>query len=1324
MIDRIIEWSVRNRMLVLILVAAGAVLGFVALSRTPVDAIPDLSENQVIVFADWMGRSPQEIEDQITYPLSVNLQGLAGVKAVRSSSEFNFSMINVIFDDSVEFYFARTRVLERLSVAANLLPAGVVPYLAPDATALGQIFWYTVEGEGHDLGELRSIEDWYVRYQLWAVPGVAQVSSVGGMPKEVQVDVDPDRLRARGVTLGEVFSAIQRGNAAVGGRVVQKANAEYIVRGVGWIRDLRDVEETAVASRDGTPIRVKDVARVGWGPEFRRSVLEKGGREVVGGVVMMRYGENPLTVTKAIHEKLRELAPGLPAGVRVVPFYERTRLVEAAIHTVSGTVVEEMIVASLVILLVMMHVGASLVVCLTLPLAVLGAFVLMHQFGISSNIMSLSGIAISIGVLVDQAIVLTDNAMHHLRLKFGDGKVTGDTRDLLVGPCKEVGRPIFFAITIIVISFLPVFALSGMEGKMFHPLAYTKTFALIVVGVLTITLLPALLPTLLKGRMRSEESSWLVRSVVVIYRPVLEWLMERHKAVIVVFVAILALGWNLWGKLGSEFMPPLDEGSILDMPVTVPRVSVTQAGDDLKARDALLRAFPEVESVVGKAGRADTPTDPSPLDMVETVVNLRPRSHWPRRNLAWSDAADETGEVVDLLVARGALKALSAADRAKVANDATMLGLESYDRAAREHALLRHAEWAEGIAKALVRKAVEETVSFLRSEGRLSREPSAAEVDAIVTAQSPVFGPRLAEIPLVADVMSLVRAAAEGLVQAGAAPAGPDLLVETHGALASFGRSLAAAVVGEPEDLFERILASVEKARNDVWEERNGSLRWELETLVRTAYPVAAAEAVLAAAKDRNLLARPGTPEDVAEVSRRRAEPFHPYLKAKTKQQFLNEMDSAIRVPGWANIWTQPIINRIDMLATGVRTMIGVKVFGKELREIQRVSDEVAAVLRDVRGAVDVFPDQSVGKGYVEITIDREKAARYGVSVGDVEDVIEVAIGGKPITMTVMGRDRYPVRVRYPRDARVDEASIRRTLVTAASPMSGGGGDAMGMGGAGGTPAAPAAAAATALQVPLSEVADVKVVEGPSMIKSENGMLRNYVQLNVRDRDIVGFVEEARRAVEEKVSLPAGMHLEWSGQFENQIRARRTLQIVIPAVVLLIFVILFVTYHDLAHATLMMLAIPGALVGGVIFQSILGYNLSVAVEVGYIACFGMAAETGIVMLVYLREAIARHGGLAAIPSTDALRSIAVDGAVRRLRPKLLTEATMIIGLAPMLWATGTGAEIMRPMAAPVLGGILMADEVIDIFLPVLFYAWEKRRWRRLHPAAAPAGATS
>ena len=655
MIEKIIEFSIRNRFVVILSACAVIAWGVYCVIHTPVDAIPDLSENQVIVFTDWMGRSPREIEDQVTYPLSVNLQGLAGVKAVRASSEFNFSMIDIIFEDNVDFYFARQRVLERLTLASTFLPPGVTPYLAPDATALGQIFWYTVEGDGYDLGRLRAIQDWYVRYQLNSVPGVAQVASVGGFPIEYQIDVDPNKLRAYGVTLGDLYAAVARSNSSVGGGVIQKGNAEYLVRGVGWIRSLSDIENIVVKvdRKSGTPVYVSNLATVGRGSEFRRSVLEKNGNEVVGAVVMMRYGENPLAVTQRIKEKIVQLQAGLPKGVRIVPFYDRTRLIEGAIHTLTTILTHEMIIASLAILLILWHFRSAFVICLTLPMAVLISFIMMRYFGIASNIMSLSGIAVSIGILVDQAIVMVENATHHLTAHFGDRRVSGDIRELIIPACRTVGRPIFFSVMIVLLSFIPVFALSGQEGKTFHPLAFTKSFAMIGVAILSITLVPALIPTFIKGRLRREEESWLVRSLIAIYRPVLSWAMNYPKTVNWFFIVLLALGWHLWGKLGREYMPALDEGSILDMPVTVPRASITEVADDLKARNAVLRQFPEVEMIVGKGGRADTPTDPSPLEMVETIIDLRPKELWPKRKLDYADAQRQTGVVLDALEKRG-----------------------------------------------------------------------------------------------------------------------------------------------------------------------------------------------------------------------------------------------------------------------------------------------------------------------------------------------------------------------------------------------------------------------------------------------------------------------------------------------------------------------------------------------------------------------------------------------------------------------------------------------------------------------------------------------
>lgn len=1358
MIERIIEYSVRNPLIVIIIAIGVAAWGAHSVINTPVDAIPDLSENQVIVFADWMGRSPREVEDQVTYPLSVNLQGLAGVKAIRATSEFGFSMINIIFEDDVDFYFARERVLERLSIASTFLPPDVSPYLAPDATALGQVFWYTVEGDGYDSGRLRAVQDWFVRYQLYSVPGVAEVASVGGFPIEYQIDVDPNKLRAYGVTLGELDSAVAKSNSSVGGRIVQKARAEYLVRSIGWIESLSDIENVVIKSVNGTPITVAEVATVQYGSAIRRASLEKNGNEVVGGVVLMRYGENPLEITERIKDKIAQLQPGLPEGVRIVPFYDRTRLIDDAIHTVTGTLQEEMIVASLAILLILWHFRSALVVCITLLMAVLCAFILMRLLNIPSNIMSLSGIAISIGVLVDSSIVMVENATHHLHKRFGSEKVRGDTRDLVLPALQTVGRPIFFSVMIMVISFIPVFALGGMEGRMFHPLAFTKTFAMVGISILAITLVPALVPMLIRGRLRSENESWIVRSVIEIYRPVLNFLLEHPWPIVWLTGLIFLLGTVPWGidwmfrgmlaavvgatfwaawfdahfrqrvagylaaaslvvvglvadqnmsRLGREFMPPLDEGTILDMPVTVPRASITQAADDLKARDAMLRAFPEVEQVVGKAGRAETPTDPAPPDMVETIINLRPREHWPKREMRYEDALAQTEVVLDALIARGWMT-VDQDSRGDVINDATMYAVADFDRDLRDTARQAYAQFEHVLAPQLTRAAVTESVRLLDDSGKLRRPLTDAEVDEIVRDLAPTYGAPLVEAPDVTSMTLIAQKAAERMAEWEVVTPQADLLVyragPVEGVLVEIGE-----VLGRPAPtFFDRMLEHIQEERDRLWRERVQKLNWEL---FDRAVPYYTAEAIQTL-RDQ-AVTRDAWPEEVSDDQLRELqnglEPEFAdslFLWRKTKDSLQKEMDTALQVPGWGNIWTQPIINRVDMLATGVRTMIGVKVYGDDLDTIQGVSEEVAAVLRQIPGAADVFPDQIVGEGYLEIDIDREKAARYGINVGDIQQVVETALGGRVITMTVEGRERFPVRIRYARDFREDEESVKELLVSAGNARMGNG---MGAGAMAESPETPREGS---LQIPLAQVAEVRIVEGPSMIKSENGLLRSYVQLNVRDRDIVGFVEEAQRAVAQQVSLPPGMYLEWSGQFEHQLRAKRTLTVIVPIVVLIIFVILFVTYHDLADASLMMLAVPGAVAGGVLFQYLFGFNFSVAVWVGFIACFGLATETGVVMLVYLREAVAEEGGLSAMTLPQLKQSV-INGAVHRLRPKLLTEGTTIIGLAPMLWATGTGSEIMRPMAAPVLGGILVADEVIDLLLPVLFYRIRKRRWKRL-----------
>ncbi|MCX7047943.1 MAG: efflux RND transporter permease subunit [Candidatus Sumerlaeota bacterium] len=1322
MIEHLIEYCCRHKFIVILFYVVLTGAGVYVMKRTPVDAIPDLSENQVIVFTDWMGRSPKEIEDQITYPLSVNLQGLAGVKAVRSSSEFNFSMINIIFDDSVDFYFARTRVLERLALASTFLPERVVPYLAPDATALGQIFWYTIESDRHDLGRLRGIEDWYVRYQLNSVPGVAQVSSVGGFPREYQVDVTPERLRAYNVTLGDIYDSIARSNSSVGGRVIQKGNAEYLIRGVGWIRSVEDIRDTVITARNGVPIRVGDVALVQMGSEFRRSVLEKNGSEATGGVVMMRYGENPLEVTKRIKAKIREIQKGLPEGVRIIPFYDRTRLIESAIHTVSRVLEHELLIAAIAILLILTHARSVFVIVVTLPLSILFAFMLMRVFSVSSNIMSLSGIAISIGILVDQSIVMLENATHRLTQKFGKEKITGDTTDLVAGACRQVGRPIFFSVVIMVVSFLPVFALTGQEGKLFHPLAFTKTFALIGTAIISITLVPAIIPLLVRGRLSHEENNWIVRSVMEMYRPTLGFLMNRPKTVIWLFVVLLALGFYFARHLGREFMPPLDEGSIMDMPVTAPRASVTEVADDIKARDALLRGMPEIEMVVGKAGRADTPTDPSPLDMIETVITLRPREHWAKRRIRPGEAAEQARLLIQRLQSAGDLAPFEHKEDAdSFIRSAANGAINRFDTDMRRDLAQRIMVHDEALAEKSLRFVADRL--FEQVDGRhawkraLSPQERQTVIQDIISSHVTVF----MRSPQLYDVEQTINDGLKRLANLKAVDAvTSDVLAPIPSTWNSIIGPIAESFGAEREDFYERTYSRLEKFRDE--ETRRWIHRTNQEIFSPAMRAFASALMSEVAASGEMLGLWKGSEEAKKKWSDRLGQEFERnlFLWPSVKADLVRELDTYVRQLGWTNIWTQPIINRVDMLATGVRTQLAVMVFGRSLDQIQEASNRVADVLRGIPGAVDVVADQSVGKGYVEVEIDRQRAARYGVNVGDVQDVIEIALGGKAITTTVEGRERYPVRLRYARDNRVDEESIRRILVTSRGAAAPGGGtsagkpDGMGSAATGSGAGTSAASAENLANVYLEDVAAIKVVEGPVMIKSENGLLRAYVQLNVRDRDIVGFVEEAQRAVATKVKPPEGVYFTWAGQFEHQVRARKTLRIVFPAVLFLIFVILYATYNDLAHALLMMLAVPGALAGGVIFQTIFGYNFSVAVWVGYIACFGMATETGIIMLVYLRDAIAERGGLGKIASLEELHEAVMAGAIHRLRPKLLTEGTAIVGLAPMLWAKGVGAEVIAPMAAPVLGGLLIADEVIDIFLPVLFYQVEARRWKKIH----------
>jgi Cu(I)/Ag(I) efflux system membrane protein CusA/SilA len=1425
MIGRLIEFSIRNRFLVLVATAGLVVLAVYAVLNTPVDAIPDLSENQVIVFTDWMGRSPREIEDQVTYPLSLKLQGLAGVRTVRSTSEFNYSMITIIFEDGVNYYFARERVLEKLALAATFLPSGVVPYLAPDATALGQIFWYTLEGGDLDPGRMWALQKFYVGPELNSVPGVAEVGTAGGLPKEYQIDIDPNALRAYGVTLGELYDAVAKSNAAVGGRTVQKNNADYLVRAVGWIKSARDIEDTVINQRGGTPVYVKNVATVQVGVGYRRNVFEKDGNEIVGGVVIMRHGENPLAVTERIKQKIQDLQPGLPPGVRIVPAYDRTRLIHGAIHAVTEVMWHEMVIASLAILLILMHVRSVLVICVTLPLSVLFSFLqmwLLRKLGIidvQANIMSLAGVTISIGILVDQAIVMVENATHHLKEQFGDQKVTGDTTETVIKACRTVGRPIFFSVLIILISFIPVFAMSGREGKLFHPMAFTKSLAMVAVALISVTLVPALIPTFIRGRLKGEEDNWIVRSFVNIYKPLLTWALPRRNLVMWSFAvllilavgmfplqAVLGLGashyyweitffvvlgvvtfltvmllrgllWQVLGfvslvllglvayhfpKIGVEFMPALNEGTLMDMPVTVPRLGLAQAVDDLKARDALLRGFPEVESVIGKAGRADTPTDPAPLEMVETFVNYRPREVWPKRSLRFEDATRQAAAVLAGLEGRGYVSAAPANERAGLVNDVAMNALSQLDDTLRSLALERFHQFERDLGPELTRNVLEETVRRFDAAGILYWPEGADEkgqLDTLVKDLAPDYGRWLSKNPTLEDVTRLCQETARHLAALGALkepdPANGLKAIDPADALALREPLLRQAVdavaesLGAPrKTLAGEVLRATQAERLARWQKYvHKQVNWELFDRGVETFTWAALEEAAKEARKRDLLA--GAPQGAKTLrfveqaalanhgKKYDPQALAPFVALRKeleksfagwvffwprqggpKGDLLKELDTVVQVPGWSNIWTQPIANRIDMLSTGVKTPVGVRVFGPDLATINKVCKEVEQALKPVRGAQNVVAEPIMGKGYLEILIDRPKAARYGISVADIQDTIEVALGGKVITQTVEGRDRFPVRIRYARDFRQDEEQVKRLLV-------GRGGAGMPAAEEGPHQVAPWHLTSSPLQVPLAEVAEVRLVEGPSMVKSENGRLCSYVTMTVGgERDLVGLVEEAQRVVAEQVVLPPGVHIEWSGEFEHQVRAARTLRVIFPAVILLIFVILYLTYRDLMDAALMMMAVPEAIAGGVFFQFLFpkflhGWSappmdFTVAVWVGYIAAFGMATETGIIMLVYLREAIDKRGGLENIRSLEELRQAVIEGAVHRLRPKLLTEGVAIVALAPMLFSTGVGSEIISAMALPVLGGLLIADEVVDIFLPVRFYWVRRARWLKLH----------
>ena len=1034
MIHRLIEICLRNRGLVVVLYLGLAVWGYWALVRTPIDAIPDLSDNQVIVFTDWPGRSPQEVEDQVTYPLVTNLQGLPGVRVVRASSAFSFSMINVIFEDDIDLYWARTRVLERLNLVTKQLPEGVLPTLGPDATGVGQIFWYTVESDQMNLRDLRTLQDWFVRYQLNSVPGVAEVASVGGYVQQYQVDVDPNKLRAYAIPLSTVVEAVQRSNNNVGGNVVEQAGEWAVVRGVGLIESVADVENVVIGAPNGVPIYVRHVADVKLGNAFRTGGLDKNGKEAVGGVVIARYGVNTLEVIEAVKQKIADLQSGLPQGARVVPFYDRTQLINRATSTLKRALIEELLLVTLAHIVFLLHFRSILIVTIPLPLAVLISFLFMKYMGISSNLMSLAGIAIAIGVLVDAGIVVTENAFRFLEKNKVDPKDRGRVWQTVLESTKLVGRPVFFSMAIIILAFIPVFALTGQEGKLFHPLAFTKTFAMAAATIIAVTLVPVLCTFLLGGKFHSEQSNPVMRFLQALYRPALSFALN-HRAITISIAALLFVGaLVLTLGIGKEFMPPLNEGDLMYMPVTDPAISIDEALKITSKQDEILKGFPEVEWAVGKSGRAETSTDPAPVNMNETIVHLKPPEEW-----------------------------------------------------------------------------------------------------------------------------------------------------------------------------------------------------------------------------------RPGM----------------------TREKLVAEMDEKLRMPGVTNIWTQPIINRIDMLSTGIRSQVGIKIFGNDLKALEDASRRIADVVKTVPGAVDVYPEQISGAPYVDIKINRTAAARYGIDVGMIQEAIEKGIGETNLTVTIEGRRRFPVRVRYAPQFRGSAQSIGEIPISS-----------------------------TRAPIPLAQLAEIRTVEGPTMISSENGLLRGTVLLNVRGRDVGSFVDQAKETIAQQVQLPTGYYISWSGQYENQERARQRLMIVIPIVLVVIFGLLYITYHSVLEAAHVLMAVPFALTGGVYLLWLLGYNFSVAVWVGFIALFGTAVQTGVVMVIYLNEAVERKKQEVGILTRQTLREAVTEGALLRLRPKVMTVSTVVAGLLPIMWSTSAGSEVMKPLATPVLGGMVSSLLHVLIVTPAIFYSLRARELRR------------
>ncbi len=1038
MIKKIIELSINNRFIVILFTLFIIAAGIFALKSTPLDAIPDLSDVQVIIYTKYPGQAPQVVEDQVTYPLTTAMLSVPFAKVVRGYSFFGFSFVYIIFEDGTDIYWARSRVLEYLNFVQGRLPGGVNPTLGPDATGVGWVYEYALVDRtgGHDLSELRSIQDWYMRYELQTVPGVAEVASIGGFVKQYQVEVDPNKLVAYNIPLGHVKQAIKRSNNDVGGRLVEMAESEFMVRGLGYIKSIEDINDVVIGvDGKGTPVTVRDVAHVHLGPELRRGIVELDGEgEVAGGVVIMRYGENALKVIEEVKHRIEELKDGLPEGVEIVTTYDRSGLIERAIETLKGKLIEESIVVAVICVIFLLHFRSALVAIFTLPVGILIAFIIMRYQGINANIMSLGGIAIAIGAMIDGAIVMIENTHKHMEHNAESGG-TKEHWQLVMDSAKEVGPALFFSLLIITFSFIPVFTLEAQEGRLFSPLAFTKTYSMAASALLAVTIVPVLMGYLIRGKILPERRNPINRALLFMYSPIVRFALKYKFGVVVVALIVLAATVVPLKRLGGEFMPPLNEGDLLYMPTTLPGISITKARELLQQTDRIIKTFPEVERVFGKVGRAETATDPAPLSMLETTITLKPKDEW-----------------------------------------------------------------------------------------------------------------------------------------------------------------------------------------------RTGM----------------------------------------------------------TTEKLIEELNSAVNIPGVTNAWTMPIKTRVDMLSTGIKTPVGIKVSGDDLATLERIGMRIESVVRDIPGTLSVFSERVVGGNYIDYDINRKEAARYGLTVGDVQDVIQSAIGGMNITTTVEGLERYPVNLRYGRELRDDLTKLKRILIPTPSGA----------------------------QIPIVQVAEISVKKGPPGIKSENARLNAWIYVDLKGIDVGTYVKNAKKVLAESIEMPAGYSLVWSGQYEYMERAAKRLKLVVPLTLVIIFLLLFFNFRSVVESLIVMLSLPFALVGGVWFMYILDYNMSVAVGVGFIALAGVSAEIGVIMLIYLDmeyEKRLLHGKLS---TTRDLYGAIAEGASHRIRPIMMTVCAIIGGLLPILWGTGTGSEVMKRIAAPMVGGMVTTTVLTLIVIPVIYALWKGTSFKK------------